>query len=290
MCELLGMDCNTPTDIVFSFTGLAKRGGATGPHEDGWGLAFFDGPAARVFLDPQPCARSPLANFIREHPIKTLQAIAHIRRKTRGRVRLANTHPFVRELWGRHWVFAHNGTVKGAKTLALSGRFHPVGQTDSEHAFCWLLDRITERFRKEPSDRAKLFKLIADSAGVIAEHGTFNFLLGDGRTLFARCDTRLWHIVRKAPFGRAQLKDDDVTVDFSQVTTPKDRVAIVATQPLTTNEQWVRGEPAVLWVFEKGALVATHKSGTPSEKARQILARESRALPSPSATSACSPR
>lgn len=274
MCELLGMDCNTPTDIVFSFTGLARRGGATGPHADGWGLAFFDGPAARVFLDPHPCAKSPLSGFLQAHPIKTMQAIAHIRRKTRGRVRLANTHPFVRELWGRHWVFAHNGTVKGAKALKLSGRFTPVGQTDSEHAYCWLLDRITEKFRSMPKDRERLAKHIATSAGALAEHGTFNFLLGDGEWLFARCDTRLWHIVRKAPFGQAALKDDELTVDFSEVTTPRDRVAIVATQPLTSNERWTRGEPATLWVFHKGALVGTHKSGAPSAKALRILAKE----------------
>lgn len=274
MCELLGMDCNTPTDIVFSFTGLARRGGATGPHADGWGLAFFDGPAARVFLDPQPCAKSPLSGFLQAHPIKTMQAVAHIRRKTRGRVRLANTHPFVRELWGRHWVFAHNGTVKSAKALKLSGRFTPVGQTDSEHAFCWLLDRITETFRAMPKDREKLAKLIARHAGTLAEHGTFNFLLGDGEWLFARCDTRLWHIVRKAPFGQAALKDDELTVDFSEVTTPRDRVAIVATQPLTRNERWTRGAPATLWAFHKGALVGTHKSGEPSVKALRILAKE----------------
>ena len=47
MCELLGMECNVPTDIVFSFSGLRQRGGRTGPHADGWGLAFYDGRAAR---------------------------------------------------------------------------------------------------------------------------------------------------------------------------------------------------------------------------------------------------
>ena len=48
---------------------------------------------------------------MREHPIKTLLAIAHVRKKTRGRPALENTHPFKRTLWGRHWVFAHNGTL-----------------------------------------------------------------------------------------------------------------------------------------------------------------------------------
>src|SRR3954462_14765054 len=114
MCELLGMDCNAPTDIVFSFAGLAGRGGKHGPHAAGWGLALYEGKLARVFLEPTAAANSALATFVREHPIKTLLAIAHVRRKTRGGIGLVNTHPFTRELWGRQLVFAHNGTVKRA--------------------------------------------------------------------------------------------------------------------------------------------------------------------------------
>ncbi|HEU4535811.1 MAG TPA: class II glutamine amidotransferase, partial [Polyangiaceae bacterium] len=57
MCELLGMECNVPTDIVFSFTALSLRGGLKGPHGDGWGLALYEGRAARVFLEPESAAR-----------------------------------------------------------------------------------------------------------------------------------------------------------------------------------------------------------------------------------------
>lgn len=49
MCELLGMSANVPTDIVFSFTGLMQRGGGTGPHRDGWGIAFYEGRGVRLF-------------------------------------------------------------------------------------------------------------------------------------------------------------------------------------------------------------------------------------------------
>ena len=84
-----------------------------------------------------------------------------------------------------------------------------------------------------------------------------DLLLGDGRALYARCDTKLSHIVRKHPFGHATLADDDVTVNFAEVTTPRDRVAVVATTPLTVNEQWTIGAPGTLWVFEEGALVAS---------------------------------
>jgi predicted glutamine amidotransferase len=260
MCELLGMECNVPTDIVFSFAGLATRGGKAGPHGDGWGLALYEGKVARMFLEPIPAANSPLARFIREYPIKTLLAIAHVRKKTRGKVNLANTHPFVRELWGRQFVFAHNGKVRRANELKL-GRFKPIGDTDSEHAFCALLGALEHEFRSGyPRSSTDLEAAIALHAGRIGKRGTFNMLLGDGRQLFARCATKLHHIVRQAPFKKATLADEDLSVDFAAVTTPHDRVAVIATMPLTRDESWTVGEPNTLWVFRGGKLRATHAS------------------------------
>ena len=34
MCQLLGMNCAEPTDVTFSFTGFAARGGVTDHHAD----------------------------------------------------------------------------------------------------------------------------------------------------------------------------------------------------------------------------------------------------------------
>jgi glutamine amidotransferase len=48
MCQLLGMNANTPTDVMFSFTGLATR---ADEHKDGFGIAFFEGRGARLFVD-----------------------------------------------------------------------------------------------------------------------------------------------------------------------------------------------------------------------------------------------
>lgn len=256
MCELLGMECNVPTDIVFSFAGLTARGGRTGIHADGWGLALYEGKAARLFLEPAAAADSPLARFLREHPIKTLQAIAHVRKRTRGPVCLVNTHPFVRELWGRQFVFAHNGTVKQARRLKL-GRFQPVGTTDSEHAFCALLGAVAHDFDGYPRAPSALAESIAAHGARIGRGGTFNFLLGDGRQLVARCSTKLHYLIRRAPFAQATLADEDLAIDFAAVTTPRDRVAVIATMPLTRDEQWTAAEPGTTWVFRRGALAAT---------------------------------
>jgi predicted glutamine amidotransferase len=256
MCELLGMECNVPTDIVFSFRGLARRGGGTGPHGDGWGLALYEGQAARVFLEPAAAAASPLARFVAENPIPTKLAVGHVRKRTRGPTSLANTHPFVRELWGRHFAFAHNGTLRGVKRKPL-GRFRPIGSTDSEHAFCLLLDELHASFGDYPANVSDLWAVVARAGAKLGSLGSFNFLLGDGRHLFARCGTKLSHLVRRAPFGVASLADDDVQVDFAELTTPRDRVAVVATVPLTRDEQWTQGTPGHMWVFDGGTLRAT---------------------------------
>lgn len=269
------MDCNTPTDILFSFAGFSRRGGKTGPHADGWGLAFFEGKAARVFLDPAACADSPLATFLGSQSIKTLQAVAHIRKRTWSPATLANTHPFQRELWGRSWVFAHNGSLRGIKKRPLR-RFEPIGTTDSEHAFCWMLEQLHERFPASPQEGPSIWEALAELGGDVARLGTFNFLLGNGRHLFARCDTKLCYIVRKYPFGKATLADDDLSIDFSTVTTPRDRVAVIATEPLTRDERWHMGEPATLWVFRHGRVVATLPSGVPRPPRRRSPVRASR--------------
>jgi predicted glutamine amidotransferase len=252
------MECNVPTDIVFSFSGLALRGGARGPHADGWGLALYEGRSVRTFLEPAAAANSSLAGYIRANPIKTLLAIAHVRKRTRGPVNLANTHPFVRELWGRHFTFAHNGTVRGVKKhLSITGHFRPIGTTDSEHAFCVLMNRLERAFPKGYPEPNALAKAVARAGKEIGADGTFNFLLADGTQLFARCATRLCYIVRKAPFTTATLADDDLAIDFATVTTPRDRVAVIATAPLTRDEHWTMGTPGQMWVFRRGRLSAT---------------------------------
>ncbi|MQA41127.1 class II glutamine amidotransferase [Rugamonas aquatica] len=251
MCQLLGMNCNVPTDIVFSFTGFAMRGGQTDTHHDGWGIAFFEGAGVRHFVDHQAAIASPIAELIKRYPIKSTNVIAHIRKATQGQVALENCHPFVRELWGQYWVFAHNGDLKEFAPV-LNGAYRPVGNTDSERAFCYILQHLRARFGEQRPPLAELRAALADMAREIAAYGTFNMLLSSGGELFAHCSTNLFYLVRQHPFDKAVLSDEDVSVDFSQVTTPNDRVAIIVTQPLTTNEQWTAFAPGELKLFIDG--------------------------------------
>jgi len=252
MCELLGMSANVPTDICFSFTGLMQRGGKTGPHRDGWGITFYEDKGYRTFIDPQPCYGSPIAKLVQEYPIKSCTVIGHIRQANRGQVALQNTHPFTREHWGSYWTFAHNGQLDNYHALAVPGKHQPVGDTDSELAFCWLLNQLDKQFPCRPDDPLLLFAAIAELCTQIRGLGIVNILLSDGNYLFAYCSTTLHWLTRRAPFGEARLLDEDIAIDFHHQTSPHDVVTVIATLPLTSNEQWHKIEPGQHLLFHQG--------------------------------------
>lgn len=263
------MNCNVPTDICFSFTGFQARGGGTDIHADGWGIAFFEGKGTRLFLDQQPSCQSPIAELVRAYPIRSTNVIAHIRKATQGVVSLENTHPFMRELWGRYWIFAHNGNLPDFAP-ELDGHYLPVGNTDSERAFCWLLQELRNRFGTTPPANDALFAALHELTLDLAQRGESNFLLSNGDLLFAHCSTHLAYIVRQAPFAHAHLKDQDVTVDFNEVTTPEDRVAMIATIPLTDNEDWIIMPKGSLWWFEDGKAVQMRETIAGPEKKADV--------------------
>ncbi len=254
MCELLGMSANVPTDICFSLKGLVSRGGESGPHRDGWGMVLYEAGGMRCFHDPLPSINSEIANLMLNYPIKSHVVISHIRLANRGAVNLKNTHPFIRELWGSQWSMAHNGQLKGIKKWPL-GRFKPIGTTDSEHAFCWLLGQLEQRFNKVPKQDKKLAQTLNSLISELHTLGVCNVLLSNGKCLFAFCSTKLAWITRRAPFGEALLSNAAVAVDFSTVTTEKDIVTVIATSPLTDNEQWHVLKSGDFVVFKDGELI-----------------------------------
>lgn len=253
MCELLGMSANVPTDIVFSFTGLMQRGGGTGPHRDGWGIGFYEGRGLRLFQDPAASFDSEVARLLQRYPIKSQTVIGHIRQANVGAVCLANTHPFVRELWGRNWCFAHNGQLP--EFVPQAGFYRAVGDTDSEAAFCELLNRLRLAF-PDPVPVEELLPVLVASCSQYQQLGVFNCLLSDGDWLFSFCSTKLAYITRRAPFGPACLKDAQLSVDFNAQTTPNDVVTLLATEALTSNEQWSCYQPGEWRLWRGGECIA----------------------------------
>lgn len=254
MCELLGLNANVPTDICFSFKGLVQRGGKTGPHKDGWGISLYEGRGSRSFHDPRPSVASEIAELIQRHAIKSKIIISHIRQANRGKVCLENTHPFSRELWGCSWVFAHNGQLSGIKQRPLK-YYQPIGTTDSEYAFCWMMDQIRKKFPEKPKDNKALWGTIHKLAKDINQLGVFSFLLSDSRFLYAYCTNNMCWITRRHPFGKARLIDTGEIINFKEHTTEKDIVTVIASRALTDDEDWNIMEKGEFKVFSNGCSI-----------------------------------
>lgn len=194
MCELLALSSSHPARLTFSLQTLAVRGGAVGSLHDGWGVAFYQGADVALFREPAGADDSALVRFLEEDGPATSLAISHIRHATQGSVSLANTQPFTRELAGRAHVFAHNGNLPGiysSEAFAL-GSYHPVGQSDSEHAFCALLQRMSVLWQApSPASVAERFLLVTAFAEELGKLGPANFLYADGELLFAHGHRRL---------------------------------------------------------------------------------------------------
>lgn len=252
MCQLMGMNSSKPAAVGFSFAGFAERGGRTGEHKDGWGIAFHDAQGCHLITDQEAAAMSARARSLQEASPRARNVIAHIRKATQGAVTPENSHPFTRQLWGRTWSFAHNGDLRDFAP-PLAGLYRNAGQTDSERAFCHLLTRLHATFGERAPARGELYAAVQDIASAIAAHGSFNFLLTDGEILLAHCSTSLHYVIREYPFRSARLADCELAIDFGRHNHLDDRIAIIATTPLTRDEHWRALAPGELAMFVHGA-------------------------------------
>ena len=189
MCELFAMSSRQPTTINFSLDALAKQGSSTGPYKDGWGVGYYEDNDVRLIREAGAAGQSDWVQFIEAHDLRSHLVISHIRHATVGKRALRNTQPFCRELGGRMHMFAHNGDLRG---IAEAPRLHfgvhrPIGETDSEYAFCALLARLEGLWLSSNASPALVdrFEIVTEFAAALRPLGPANFLYADGDILFA---------------------------------------------------------------------------------------------------------
>ena len=195
MCELLAMSTRHAAQLIVSLEALARHSGPASGTRDGWGVAYFQGRDVALFREPIAASDSPLVRWLEQGGPSNTLAIAHIRRATLGTVGLSNTQPFVRKLGGRAHVFAHNGHLPGiAQSPALAfDRYRPIGDTDSEHACCALLERMHGLWHRAstPPTVQQRWAVVTQFAADLRPLGPANFLYADGEFLFAHGHRRI---------------------------------------------------------------------------------------------------
>ncbi|MDJ0739644.1 MAG: class II glutamine amidotransferase [Gammaproteobacteria bacterium] len=264
MCELFAMSSLFPTSISFSLERLTRRGGAEGPHRDGWGVAFYTGRDALLLREAGAASESELVRHIERHGPPSECVISHIRLATFGGRTLANTQPFSRELGGCMHTFAHNGDLEGIHTHlpATGSRFAPIGETDSEWAFCRLLDRLAALWDQRTDDVPPLEErhaVIDDYATTLRTLGPANFLYADSHTLFVHADRRI-DIDSGAPLPGVYLLErscheevPDLAASGVILKTARQALTLIASVPLT-DEPWRALATGEVLAIENGAV------------------------------------
>ncbi len=269
MCELFALSSNRPATVTFSLHLFARHGGDEGPHRDGWGIAYYENHDVRLVKEAEPASDSDWVRFIENHALRSRMVLSHIRKATQGDLAYANTQPFVRELGGRMHVFAHNGDLGAVRTdpaFALE-RFHPVGETDSEWAFCALLERLAPLWRtpsEPPPGLDRRMEVVARFAAELRALGPANFLYADGDAIFAHGHRR-----RQAASGRIEppglvllcrrCRPEDagggLVADGLDVRFAAQEVVLAASVPLT-DEPWRPLAEGELVVLRDGRIAA----------------------------------
>jgi len=189
------MSSRQPAAVNLCLDEFARHGGLTATHKDGWGVAYYaeDG-AVRLYKEPEPASRSDWVQFIEQRRIRSTAVLSHIRRATQGARSLKNTQPFRRELGGAFHVFAHNGDLPDLEAVPeLEIGFHrPVGETDSEYAFCALLNQLHDLWMpaSDPPALGQRFAVVSRFARTVAPLGMANFVYSDGDAVFAHGNRR----------------------------------------------------------------------------------------------------
>ncbi|WPL17212.1 putative glutamine amidotransferase [Thiorhodovibrio winogradskyi] len=247
MCELFAMSSRVPATLGLSLGRLARHGGVEGPHKDGWGLACYEQRDCLLLREPRPACESLLLRFVDVQGVRTCMAVSHLRLATFGARSLQNTQPFVRELGGRSHVFAHNGDFPQLleQPAPSNTRFRPIGDSDSERAFCILIEGLAPLWedRDEPPPLEQRLAVIADFSREMRKLGPANFIYADADALFIHAHRRtqpdgvmrppgLYLLQRSCWESAPELKDAGVRLQ-----TVRQDVALIASLPLT-DELW----------------------------------------------------
>ena len=265
MCDLLGMSFSTPINARISLDIFQLRGEV---NPDGWGLAYYRDEYLQVIKEAKAAIESTLFDFIENYP-QSKTFISHVRRSTRGVPSYLNTHPFYRRVVTAsakdEYAFAHNGTLTDLSNLHL-GHFKPLGETDSEHVFCYILDVIKKReiTKWDPTDFEFLEKLLRD---INSSVNTFNCIFSDGTYLFCYSDENrhndgLRFFRHDQTTGHVEMVADDFKLGSIEIESANiggldeiDQTGYVIVTRALTDDAWVEFSPGELIVFKDGEII-----------------------------------
>ncbi len=206
-CRLFGLVTGEPDQAHHFFREMDSFRFPSSNQNDGWSLAWYsnywEGGLLGIPGQPQ-VVRSHIPIHHSPDDFRTIAKMAlnmspdavigHLRNASSGSEIIADPHPFMRKMRGKHYLFAHNGGVwnddlKKLKSLvppSFQPENCPNNPIDSEFLFlyfCWLLTSSGEN----EFDSLKMWA-VSLLHNLTDEWNALNILLSDGKSLWAvRC-------------------------------------------------------------------------------------------------------
>jgi transglutaminase-like putative cysteine protease/predicted glutamine amidotransferase len=243
----------------------------------GWGLAWYPGQTscALVVKDPTSIGDNAMTKLLSDwERFESTVFVGHLRGAART-LQEQDTQPFSRSYAGRDWALAHNGdllaNLEADLPLGEDPVFEPVGRTDSEYAFCWLLARLRERRARRLADVG--WEQLRTWFARLDELGTANFMLTDGVDLAVYADEEGYNELYWArftpPHDSLKLETHDIVIDLDDAVDRARTVVVVVTRPLSTGT-WHRISPGELLVVRRGAII--HETESDERTAQRKVA------------------
>ncbi len=259
MCRLFGLLANKLVGVGFSFF-VAHRSFSQQSmrNPDGWGVAWLDKNGEwRLFKETLPLAESDRVHEVIGKAVRGRIIVAHVRLATTGELREENTHPWVY----RGWVFAHNGVVDRRRLLSLIDRRYQdfEGDTDSEALFHLVVQEVEAQGDPVEGIKSAVEKIL--EAGV--DFSSLNFIASDGRRLYAlryattNLEYYTLYYLRRPNLNRPlEHRSKETRILIKMKLAMGERAVLVASEPLTRDEEWILLDNQSLLVVEPDLTVS----------------------------------
>ena len=245
----------------------------------GWGFAWYpnDDYGASIVKESMANDSQTLLNALQDG---TSFRSTTFMCKVKGTGKLYTQHdtqPFRRSFAGYDWLFLHNGQLDRAALNELHkdpfGLLEPMGKTDSEMAFCFLLGKLMACSAKGLTDisSSELLKCMEELDGL----GTSDFLVSDGRSLAIyhgkNSDSNLY-FHRVLPSEKPPVFESDlVSLDLED---PRDslRTVFLVTSFQVDGISFQPMDPGRLIIVRRGAIYWDSLSGEAKSRAQRTPA------------------
>lgn len=210
-----------------------------GTHANGWGMGWYPNDGAASFIAKDSKARkTPVINdyILQQGSYRSTTFFCKVQGSADGYT-FRETQPFARSFAGQDWMFMHNGNLDKYALARLhtntSVFLEPLGRTDSELAFCYLLGKVQDHNARTLSDLP--YTVILEWFRLLDPLGNADICLSDGATLLCYRGEKSQ---KGLYFGRISPPDrpDSLTSEMADITFSDSRDAyrtavIVASSP-----------------------------------------------------------